>query len=77
MFLAFHAIILPSCAPSKAKLQVGFYKHPCPLAESIDKKEVMKALKHDPGLAAGLVRLHFHDAFVRVCIRLYIIKFIV
>ncbi|KAH7677495.1 Peroxidase protein [Dioscorea alata] len=65
MFLAFAVIILPSCAPSKAHLQVGFYKHTCPSAESIVRKEVMKALKHNPGMAAGLVRLHFHDAFVR------------
>ncbi|KAH7677506.1 Peroxidase protein [Dioscorea alata] len=64
-FLAFVAIILSSCAPSNAQLQIGFYQHTCPLAEFIVKEEVMKALKVDPGMAAGLVRMHFHDAFVR------------
>ncbi|KAJ0979102.1 hypothetical protein J5N97_014576 [Dioscorea zingiberensis] len=49
----------------KAQLQVGFYNDKCLLAESIVKDEVMKALRSDSGLAAGLVRLHFHDAFVR------------
>ena len=57
IFLAFAVIILPSCAPSEAKLQVGFYKHTCPSAESIVKKEVMKTLKHGLGLAAFLVIL--------------------
>ena len=57
MFLAFAVIILPSCAPLEAKLQVGFYKHTCPSAESIVKKEVMKALKHGPGLAALFIIL--------------------
>ena len=57
IFLAFAVIILPSCAPSKAKLQVGFYKHTCPSTESIVKKDVMKAFKHDPGLVALLVIL--------------------
>ena len=55
MFLAFAVIILSSCAPSKAKLQVGFYKYTCPSTEFVVKKEVMKALKHDPGLVALLV----------------------
>ena len=73
VFLAFVAIILSSCAPSNAQLQVGFYDSSCLVAESIVKEEVMKAFKNDPGLAAGLVRLHFHDAFVRVYI-LYIIN---
>ena len=77
MFLAFAVIILPACAHSKAKLQVGFYKHTWPSTESIVKKEIMKALKHDLGLAALLVRLHFHNAFVKVCRHSYIIKFIV
>ncbi|KAH7677503.1 Peroxidase protein [Dioscorea alata] len=64
VFLALAVIIL-SCAPSNAQLQIGFYNGTCPVAESIVKEEVMKALNDDPGLAAGLVRMHFHDAFVR------------
>ena len=30
------------------------------------KKAVEKAIKENPGIGAGLVRLFFHDCFVRV-----------
>nr|XP_043613792.1 peroxidase 5-like [Erigeron canadensis] len=53
--------------PLQAQLQVGFYSRSCTMAEFIIRDEVTKAFIQDRGLAAGLVRLHFHDCFVRGC----------
>ena len=49
-------------------LTVGFYESTCPAAESTVFEVVKKAFKNNPSLAAGLVRLQFHDCFVRVSI---------
>ncbi|XP_019152259.1 PREDICTED: peroxidase 5-like [Ipomoea nil] len=61
VLLTCHLIVL------KAELQVGFYSFSCPLAELIIKDEVQKAFLFDNGVAAALLRLHFHDCFVRGC----------
>ena len=43
-----------------------FYDHSCPRAQEIVKYIVGKAFAKDPRMAASLLRLHFHDCFVKV-----------
>jgi len=43
-----------------------FYDHSCPKAKEIVQSIVAQAVAKETRMAASLVRLHFHDCFVKV-----------
>ncbi|XP_021908216.1 peroxidase N1-like [Carica papaya] len=47
--------------------RVGYYYKTCPQAESIVRSTVQSHFRSDPTIAPGLLRIHFHDCFVRGC----------
>ncbi|EHA8589469.1 Peroxidase 3 [Cocos nucifera] len=52
---------------ASADLKLDFYDKSCPKAEKIIFDYVKKHIPHAPSLAAPLLRMHFHDCFVRGC----------
>ncbi|KAM0876869.1 hypothetical protein ACQ4PT_035894 [Festuca glaucescens] len=56
-----------SAFPSGGQLDPHFYDHSCPQAQQIVASIVGKAHYRDPRMAASLLRLHFHDCFVKGC----------
>lgn len=60
------ATILLIAVVSQGQLTTDFYESTCPQAATIVKQKVDEIVDADKGMAAGLMRLHFHDCFVRV-----------
>ncbi|CAJ2671979.1 peroxidase 44-like protein [Trifolium pratense] len=48
-------------------LRVGFYSSSCPRAEMIVHQVVERNFIQDGSITAALLRMHFHDCFVRGC----------
>lgn len=47
-------------------LSLNYYDKTCPQAEAIITNVVNEAVKADKKVPAALLRMHFHDCFIRV-----------
>lgn len=65
--LAVASLLSTSVTPADAQLVADFYKAKCKNAESVITAAVTSALNKNKTSAAGVLRMHFHDCFVRVC----------
>ncbi|KAL8144297.1 hypothetical protein V2J09_017329 [Rumex salicifolius] len=53
--------------PVVSGLSWTYYQSSCPSVEKIVRNHLKKVFATDIGLAAGLLRVHFHDCFVQGC----------
>ncbi|KAI3961725.1 hypothetical protein MKW92_004617 [Papaver armeniacum] len=60
-------VFLVADAANGQGLKLGFYAKTCPKAESIIHKAVASYVSFNPTFPAALLRMHFHDCFVRGC----------
>ncbi|XP_062158143.1 peroxidase 12-like [Alnus glutinosa] len=72
LFLAYHVSASEveldySSVPVVKGLSWEFYDSSCPKLESVVRKHLKKVFKENIGLAAALLRVHFHDCFVQGC----------
>ncbi|KAJ8544088.1 hypothetical protein K7X08_028599 [Anisodus acutangulus] len=69
LLLSFFCISLHLAGIVSAQLQVGFYntKARCPRAETIVRDKVRSRFLADRSITAALLRMYFHDCFVRGC----------
>ncbi|KAH9328884.1 hypothetical protein KI387_000992, partial [Taxus chinensis] len=48
-------------------LSEDYYKQTCPNAENVIRDTIRNATRFDPKIPARILRMHFHDCFIRGC----------
>jgi peroxidase len=67
-FVVMFFCLLVFMGSTEGQLQMGFYSRSCPNAEKIVQDYVNRHIHNAPSVAATILRMHFHDCFVRVCV---------
>jgi len=65
----FIALLIWSAFPLGYALSLNYYEKTCPDAEFIIAKAVKEAFEKDKTVPAAVLRMHFHDCFIRVIVR--------
>ncbi|KAF5454603.1 hypothetical protein F2P56_024254 [Juglans regia] len=60
-------MVFSSFSQRADSLSLNYYEKTCPNAESIVTNAVKSAVSKDKTVPAALLRLHFHDCFIRGC----------
>ncbi|KAK6117547.1 hypothetical protein DH2020_048702 [Rehmannia glutinosa] len=60
-------LLLVTISQSGAILDPHYYDKTCPQAENIINQAVRNATKYDPKVPARILRMFFHDCFIRGC----------
>ncbi|TVU40205.1 hypothetical protein EJB05_13656, partial [Eragrostis curvula] len=60
-------LVASAASLAQAQLQYDFYNATCPGVEALVRAELNASFTADVTLPAALLRLHFHDCFVRGC----------
>ncbi|KAM0843329.1 hypothetical protein ACQ4PT_037011 [Festuca glaucescens] len=67
MALVTLAMLLSSGTTVVACIDVGFYDGACPSAETLVPQTVAASFANNSGVAPALIRMHFHECFVKGC----------
>ncbi|CAN6358446.1 unnamed protein product [Urochloa humidicola] len=67
LLMAFVAAALSTASLAQSPLQNNFYGTSCPQAEATVRNVTEGIIRNDPTMGAALMRLFFHDCFVRGC----------
>ncbi|XP_050387877.1 peroxidase 66 [Argentina anserina] len=67
IFFCTFLLLLHTLPQSRAALDAHYYEKTCPQAEKIIFQTVYNASMHDPKVPARILRMFFHDCFIRGC----------
>ncbi|KAH7523477.1 peroxidase 64 [Ziziphus jujuba] len=65
--LSFALLMLSISSAASNALSLNYYDETCPQLEYAVTKAVKKAISNDKTVPAALLRMHFHDCFIRGC----------
>eukprot|EP01018_Ginkgo_biloba_P018611 Gb_22518 [translate_table: standard] len=67
MVVAVILIVMSRVVPLIRGLSMGYYDMSCPHVDLVVREAVQRAMESDNRVGAALLRMHFHDCFIRGC----------